>query len=586
MRLRTYSLLILLVTVLASCSKSVKVPVPSDAAFVVHINLNSFSSKVNWEEIKTLDLFKGDRRDRDEDSTARKIFDKPESSGIDLKSDAFYFIKKHSDGDYQVFTCSIKDKDAFTNFIKETHKNDSIKKKEGLNVIEDNDDLISWNGSRMVMVANKQGIRKPIRNYTDLSSFLDQKKFPQDSLLKFAKAVYNMKESESINSDKRFAELLSQPGELHFWAHSEMMAEDFLAALPVNTVNELFKGNIQTFTLSFDNGKITGDSKSYYNQKLASFYAKNPPKNINEDMLKKIPEGNISAVFAMNYPTPVLKDMLQLTGGDFWANQALSQMDINYTVNDLLNALKGDLFISLSDAKMETETVDLNKTLGWGDGERKKEKFSGKVLLGISLNDPATFDTLLSIARSKMEENGQSFELIAKEFPHKVKDGWFLGGTDSASINNFGKSTIDHPFIRRMAGHPIAGYIDIQKLAGGFKTASANPIQSTIVDETVATWQDIFFYGGEIKDSVSTGHFEINLINKNTNSLTQIFVYVDKITKGINAQMRRLMEESQYRMRDSLQNVQNIDVEKMLKSLGLDSVVIDAKKAKIEGVNP
>jgi hypothetical protein len=42
-------------------------------------------------------------------------------------------------------------------------------------------------------------------------------------------------------------------------------------------------------------------------------------------------------------------------------------------------------------------------------------------------------------------------------------------------------------------------------------------------------WQDVVASGGEYKDKATAFEFEINLVDKNTNSLKQLNQYIDKM---------------------------------------------------------
>ena len=43
------------------------------------------------------------------------------------------------------------------------------------------------------------------------------------------------------------------------------------------------------------------------------------------------------------------------------------------------------------------------------------------------------------------------------------------------------------------------------------------------------TWDNIIFYGGEMKDGTGTSHFEINMKDKSTNSLKQLYTFMGKM---------------------------------------------------------
>lgn len=51
------------------------------------------------------------------------------------------------------------------------------------------------------------------------------------------------------------------------------------------------------------------------------------------------------------------------------------------------------------------------------------------------------------------------------------------------------------------------------------------------MDESIKTWQNLYAMGGEYKEDAFIINSEINLIDKNINSLKQLNLYFDKISK-------------------------------------------------------
>jgi hypothetical protein len=45
-------------------------------------------------------------------------------------------------------------------------------------------------------------------------------------------------------------------------------------------------------------------------------------------------------------------------------------------------------------------------------------------------------------------------------------------------------------------------------------------------------WEDMVMYGGETKNGASISYFEINMVDKNVNSLKQLNGYFNSIAKG------------------------------------------------------
>src|SRR5688572_568927 len=140
MRLTPYSLLILLVIVLASCSSNVSVPVPADAALVVHFDGKALQSKFSWEDFKKTDLFV-DATKNETDSLTKKILENPANSGVDLNSDVFYFVRNRGRNAYFVVTGGIKDDDAFAAVLQKMSDGQKPEKKENLSVLNKKDNL-------------------------------------------------------------------------------------------------------------------------------------------------------------------------------------------------------------------------------------------------------------------------------------------------------------------------------------------------------------------------------------------------------------------------------------------------------------
>ena len=134
---------------IVSCSdKGVSgLDIPKDAALVVHVNTSSLTSKLSWDEIKASSWFKEMSEDT-HDSLAKKLLENPENSGVDLKSDFVFFMKKQGAGGIQVFEGKLKDAKAFEAMVKEKNKDEEIKKDGDLKYISTGDnELLCWTDS-------------------------------------------------------------------------------------------------------------------------------------------------------------------------------------------------------------------------------------------------------------------------------------------------------------------------------------------------------------------------------------------------------------------------------------------------------
>ena len=311
--LLSFSLLALLIS---SCGKkTVDVLIPENAAMVFHINAASLGSKLTWDEIKNSECFKMAGKENHADDFEKKLLEDPENSGIDLKSDMYISMHMSGKNSYMVFQGKLKDVKVYETMITKAGENKEIKKDGNINYTGDKGGLVTWNNDRFIIVGQSAGY---FPGNKDLYGDNDEHSITMDSVLKFAKDIYNLKKSKSIGNDSRFASLFNEKGDMHFWINSSSLIQN---SMPMGMAGlfdatTLLKGNAVGYTLSFDDGKISASAKTWFNKELGDLMKKYKAGNLNTDMLKKIPGQDVAFVFAMSYPPEGLKEILQLVGVD------------------------------------------------------------------------------------------------------------------------------------------------------------------------------------------------------------------------------------------------------------------------------
>ncbi|HET9429723.1 MAG TPA: DUF4836 family protein, partial [Chitinophagaceae bacterium] len=490
---------IVLVVLLTSCSQKSNVPVPEDAAIILHIDGNSLGNKLPWDEIRQSEWFKI-ANEETKDSLVKKVLNNPDESGIDIKSDLFIFMKNQGRGAYAVVTGIIKDEKIFTGFVEKT-SNITTSKEGDLSVVRSDKAVMTWKDNRFVFIAdapdfNTGGAIMGDRRYEENRSFTP------DSLVKFAQAVHSIKGKSSVGSNSRFTTMMKEKGDMHFWMNAGKMYGGALPAMmAITKASLLLEGNITAATLNFDNGKITIDGKSYYNKELEALYKKYPMKNLDEAMLKKIPSQNIAAVVAMNYPPEGLKEFLTLLGLDGIANMFLGQA--GFSTDEFIKANKGDILFAVSDFQMKVKEMQYDM-----DGQTSYSKSTqpdAKIIFAASVKDKTAFEKMITVLREKLSGGGGAG--MFDKIPYQLQDNWFIAGSDSATVFAFGTSSTDHAFISKISGHPMGAFVDIQKFISGSKPAYASDTTATrIADESLKVWKDITMYGGEFKGNAAISH--------------------------------------------------------------------------------
>jgi hypothetical protein len=527
---------------IASCgSKSADVLVPDDAAMVMHINAASLSSKISWNDIKSSDWFKMASSEGPSSDIQRKLLEDPANSGIDLNSDFFMFIRPSGNHMYVCFQGKLKDAKAFEDMVKKMDKKVEIKKDGDMSYAGEEDAYMTWKADRFIMVADASDMNQGMNRYSDRS------KLTTDSLLKLAKETYNLKSSNSISGNSKFKSMMSEPGDIHMYITSKLTGGSMSKQLSMFKAATILEGNITTASINFDNGKITGTSKSFFNKELQEFYAKYKAGNLNTDMLKKIPGDNVTAVLAMNYPPEGLKAFLKLLGMDGMVDGFLE--DAGFTIDDFVAANKGDLLFAVTDFTM----AEKERSIDMGGGKIYKTTSTApdaKILFATSIGNKGSFDKLIAAGTKAIGAMGNSSDAL-NMVKYEIKDNWFIAGNSQEQISAFGTGAgVDKDFISKISGHPFGFYIDLKKITSGLQTAGSGGMMSMFGGDG-KIWDNIIVSGGEMKDGAGTSHFEINMIDKNINSLKQLNNFASSLAKRFSGSFENDMSEKDYPKMDS-----------------------------------
>ncbi len=294
-------------------------------------------------------------------------------------------------------------------------------------------------------------------------------------------------------------------------------------------ISDITKGNITAMTLSFDNGKILVKAKSYYNDEVAKLMKKYKMKNLDADALARIPSDNVTGVFAWNYPPEGLKEFLKLGGLDGMANGFLGE--VGYSIDEFVKANKGDMLVAVTDFTMKSEQV----TVPSYEEDSQPYTYNKttpdvKVLFAVSINDKPAFDKMVGIVKAKMGNMSEGGAM--PKISYSLNDKWFAAGNAEDQVNKFlaGGANNKQPFISKISGHPFGMYVDLQKILKTSEAASTDSTTKLVLGESVKMWEDILATGGDLSDGAMTSQFEINLVDKNTNSLKQLNQYADKLS--------------------------------------------------------
>jgi hypothetical protein len=297
-------------------------------------------------------------------------------------------------------------------------------------------------------------------------------------------------------------------------------------------VDDLYKDSYSTGTLNFDNGKITIGFKGYSGEKLTELYKKYKTEDINADMVKRFPGKDISAMLAISYRPEFFKDLITLTGTDGFVNLGLTKSGTGLTLDDIIKSQKGDVFIAATNVQNKPDT------LFYGTGPNQyfvSNKPKADYIFSVSINDKAAFNNLIKTAQKLDEGRNMMIDSAVPKKPapfvYASNDKYFVIGADKSYVDQYlAGGNNSYEFMKNLGGYPIGGYVNINSLIKSISAGNAkDSTDLQLVDLSLKMWQDAYVKGGKFTDGASTQNFEINLVDKNVNSLKQLIDYFDKI---------------------------------------------------------
>lgn len=521
-----------------SCSKKNNLGkmIPKNAAMVVDINTKSLYSKLSFDEIKQTFWFQHLMSDSNHFIKAKPFIDDPSKMGINLKSDIIAFALMPNNQGQFVVEGSIKDSKAFADFVTAMHPQGIISKEGKLNFLKSDTVVLAWNDDNFVFVTNSP--QTPM-NTGDSTTVAIPIKPSSDNLISVCKNLFSLSDDSSLYKNERFAKLLDEDGDAHFWLNANELYKGSMQSLPpmvgMVKLDKFLEDNISTATINFEDGKITANQKQYFGKELSDIL-KSGSGNINTEMIKRNSSVNTAAVFSMHFNPENLLGVIRLTGLDGFMNLFLGQKGLS--LEDIAKASKGDMFFAVSDLTLHTDSMKMHSD-SRDSIKHSSINSSGTFLFSIAVNDKVAFNKITDLGKTMGKD------LTTTTTFSKTDDKYFVVSNKQDALNNYFSGTASNPsFIDKIKDHPIGGYVDLQMILKSMQPAvTADSAENIMYQKNIAMWNNIYVTGGEYKDGGLVANTEVNLMDKSTNSLKQLNKLIDEMAKTSLERKKRNMSE-------------------------------------------
>ena len=520
---RNALLTVFAVLIFASCTKTNKEGkfIPKNAAIAVHVNGASLSKKLPWDDVKQNELFKQMYADTSIPAFVKQALENPDNSGIDTKTDLLFFLQKDTIGGVGAFTGTIKDTEKFTQFTLDVTKGGVQSERDGVNYVSKYPVCVGWNKERFVYLVDAPQMNMQNARSKDSNSMYKEK---SRDIGAACKNIFDLKEDNSLAKNEKFTELVKKTGDIHFWMNSEELYRGTasMPAMAMVNISKLYEGGFIAATVNFENGKILMDAKSYAGKEMTDLYKKYGGKNIDEDMIKRLPSKDVAAVFAMSFKPEGIKEFLKLLGVEGYANMGLAFA--GFSMDDFIKANKGDILIALTDLKHKPLT-DTSAIMN----NAKSDNVQPDIIFASSIGDKEAFNLLIKAG-----------EKLGKDVPAGIpivynSDGkLFAIGNSKENIDKYfatkGSNSFD--FLSKINGNPFGGYINFQFILKALETnLTKDSAAKVMYDASIKMWNNVYMKGGNFEGGGITQTMEINLMDKSTNSLKQLNQYIGLLSR-------------------------------------------------------
>ncbi len=530
--IKLISLIGLFSILIISCSKKNNLGkmIPKEAAVIVDLNTKSLLSKLSWDEIKKTYWYNELMSDSTIPATSKAFIDDLAKTGIDLKSDMVFFVLKSNNDGQAVLEGSLKDSKAFSDFLKSLHPNATISKDGELNIFKTDKAVIGWNDERFAFVANSDHRKLHGRDMLNDSTNNTVPLAPpsSDNLVSVCKNLFSLSNDNSLYENEKFAKLAEEEGDAHFWLNINQLSKGSKQGMPgmagMVKLDKFLEDNISTATINFQDGKVTANKKQYLGKELSDILKKGDG-NINTDMIKRLPSQNLAAVFSLHFTPGNLLEIIKLTGLDGFINLFMAQEGLS--LDDIVRATKGDILFAVSDVTMKDDTVNIKGSTKKDIVSNYYQKSDATFLFAVAVGDKDAFNKLINLSKTMGKDMTQ------KNTFSKSDDKYFAISNSQDAVNKYFSGTqINSDFLSKINDHPMGGFIDLQMILKVLQTQfTKDSIGKVYYDRNLAMWNNIYITGGEFKDGGLVFNSELNLVDKNTNSLKLLNKYIDDVSK-------------------------------------------------------
>lgn len=376
--------------------------IPKNSAIVVSADFKSLTTKLNFEEIKTMKFFnkmmEQSASNPNEEKFKRKYFQDPFASGINLLKDAYFFAGSRNSRPYAGVVFAISDKEIFETFLSDIPDLKlTINKEDNFSYSKDKSDAyIVWNDEACYVLG---GINSDEED--------------------FALSLINLKKNESIYTIDAFQKFRKASFDIGLYLSFEEINKfsEFKDELSNSSLN--FNEKYLYAFLNFEKNEINLSTEIIGNQEELATYNFIKEKGISTDMQKtfsnKKPLFSISMSLDMQRLFSYIKNQREY-------EKAIEKVNREFGIpeSEIEKILNGDFSFCISDIsnkKIKINNYDYESSEYY---EAEKDQLITSMILNVSVSNKKPLIDLMKRMNVSNENGMWVFPLNEKNLGNNL----------------------------------------------------------------------------------------------------------------------------------------------------------------------
>lgn len=492
--------------------------IPADAKMIMKINPASLREKIKWEDLLQYKMFEDFMQQTPEEG--KDFLNNPAHTGIDL-SQGFFLVASEDKINQKTeasFYGVLKDEAQFAAMIKKLNPEKKIAKIRNGNLVIDKNTAFAWNHEIFVVTENKSE-QDTVNGKSKAEAELKR----TEQLTEKCKSILS-KRTTALNN-QQFLSLLHEQGDMLLWINNTVQSQrsknsKIPEAFGMLNKSLMRKGNYVSGVINFENGKIVVKMKQYVSESTDSFYKKYPLKNVNTELLRKLPNGHPIFLCSFSFSPKMMIDLYAKAGADKIIDSASNH---KIKVDEILPAIKGDITLAL----MKADEV--------GDEDSATKALNGiELFVAGHIGDKEKFKNVNALLQNKKPDSLKN-NSAKKPRPFVFSnDSIFVVSLSPVAGQKFLESPGNNEEIEKMIepyeNNPSAVIIDLRTIFGfAMQSALKNKTEEEAkkASEVLGMFDKIIGYGGQHDDHSVITNMELTLTNKDENSLKQFMNLID-----------------------------------------------------------